>query len=134
MILSYHIKILQKTDSTIFLYCEPKAVARLQLNIAEKIVIVRKRLHETQEVFGARFNVKKLTVNQWEGGASTPTHARLALLKKLFQEVLGEEDESQFKTPAYQLLLPFDEPIKLDFCVSSHSADRFAVEIRRRVG
>jgi transcriptional regulator with XRE-family HTH domain len=110
-------------------------MAVLELTIAEKIVITRKRLEETQEIFGARFSVKKLTVNQWESGASTPTQQHLDRLKELFQVVLGEQDGSQLEIAAYQLLLPFDQPVNIDFHVAPHSAQgvRLAVEIRRKV-
>jgi hypothetical protein len=87
-------------------------------------------------VFGARFNVKKLTVSKWESGEFTPKHEHLALLNSLFQQVLGEEDDPNVETAAYQLLLPFDQSVNVDFRVSPHSAEsvRLAVAVRRRVG
>ena len=50
-------------------------MADLQLTTAEKIVITRKRLGETQEKFGGRFLVKKLTVAQWESGECDPNRS-----------------------------------------------------------
>jgi transcriptional regulator with XRE-family HTH domain len=109
-------------------------MAGLRLNTPEKIVVTRKRLGETQEKFGERFSVKKLTVTQWERGESDPTPEHLALLRALFQEVLGEEDESQFETAAYQLMLPFDEPVKIEFSLSPLGPERvrFGLEVRRK--
>lgn len=107
----------------------------LQLSMAEKIVLVRRRLGQTQEKFGERFNVKQLTVTHWEKGTFAPTGEHLAQMTRLFQDVLGEEDESQFETAAQQLLLPFDQPVKIEFHVSRLGPDRvrFGVQIRRRV-
>jgi transcriptional regulator with XRE-family HTH domain len=107
----------------------------IQLTIAERVVLVRRRLDETQEKFGLRFDVKKLTVNQWESGGSIPTQEHQVRLKKLFQEVLEEEDESEFESAAYQLLLPFDQPVRIDFRVSSATTDRVRVSVglRRKV-
>ena len=110
-------------------------MAGLRLTIAEKIAVSRRRLDETQEVFGTRFNVKKLTVSQWESGESAPKRKHLAVLNELFKQVLGEEDQSKVETAAYQLLLPFDQPVNIDFRVSPNTAEsvRLAVEIRRKV-
>jgi DNA-binding transcriptional regulator YiaG len=112
-------------------------MAGLQLKDAEKIAITRKRLGETQEVFAARFNVQALAVTKWESGETVPRNARhRAMLTQLFQSVLHEEDESQFETAAYQLQLPFDAPISIDFRVSPLNAERvrLGVQITRKVG
>jgi transcriptional regulator with XRE-family HTH domain len=111
-------------------------MAGLELTIAEKIALTRRRLGETQEAFADRFNVQPLAVNKWESGESTPRGERGAALNQLFQTVLHEGSESQMESAAYQLLLPFDEPVKIDLRISPHSSDRvrFAVEIRRRAG
>ncbi len=107
----------------------------VQLNIAEKIVLTRKRLRETQDKFGERFKVKKLTVHQWEVGAYEPAPEHLPLMRKLFLEILSDDD-SEFETSTQQLFLPFGAPVKIDFRISPHSADRvrFDVEVRRKVG
>lgn len=112
-----------------------REMAKVQLSIPEKIVIVRRRLGETQEKFGERFRVRKLTVNQWETDVATPKHEHLTILNGLFQRILGEEDESKIETAAYQLLLPFDQPVNIDLRMSPNTAEtlRVAVEIRRKV-
>jgi transcriptional regulator with XRE-family HTH domain len=110
-------------------------MAGVQLNTAEKIVLTRKRLGETQDEFGERFKVKKLTVHQWERGAYEPSAEHLPLMRKLFLEILTDDD-SEFETSTQQLFLPFGAPVKIDFRISPHSADRvrFDVEVRRKVG
>jgi transcriptional regulator with XRE-family HTH domain len=109
-------------------------MAGVKLTIAEKIALTRKRLRETQDKFGDRFKVKKLTVHQWEGGAYEPAPEHLPLMHKLFLEVL-KDDESEFETSTQQLFLPFGAPVKIDFRISPHSADRvrFDVEVRRKI-
>ncbi|MGO9316482.1 MAG: helix-turn-helix domain-containing protein [Terracidiphilus sp.] len=112
-------------------------MAGLQLTDAEKIAITRKRLGETQEAFAARFNVQALAVTEWEGGKTIPRNAQhRAMLTQLFQRVLHEEDESQFETVAYQLNLPFDEPVRIDFRVSplDKGRARLGVQIMRKAG
>lgn len=107
----------------------------MELSLPEKIVIVRKRLGETQETFGERFQVRKLTVNHWESGTATPKHEHLNLLNLLFRDVLGEEDESTVESATYQLILPFDKPVNIDVRLSPNRATnvRCAVQISRRV-
>ncbi len=108
----------------------------IQLTLAEKISITRKRLEDTQEEFGRRFNVKQLTVSQWEAGAS-PNQDNLALLNTLFQQVLGEDDEDKVETAIHQLLLPFDQPVNIDFRISPGTAEkavRCSLQIKRKVG
>jgi DNA-binding XRE family transcriptional regulator len=111
-------------------------MGNLDLKIAEKIVITRRRLAETQKTFGERFNVKKLTVNKWESGESVPDREHATQLTKLFQDVLGEEDDSKVEIDNVQRLLPFDEPVNLEFRLSPVSADkiRLNLEIKRKVG
>ena len=108
----------------------------LNLNTSEKIIVTRRRLKETQGKFAERFNVKKLTVSTWESGESLPDREHAAQLAKLFQQVLGEEDESKMETDNLQRLLPFDEPVNLEFRLSPASADkvRLSLEIRRKAG
>ena len=108
----------------------------LQLSDAEKIAITRKRLGETLKVFAARFNVQALAVTKWEGGAVPRNPQHRATLTQLFQSVLHEEDESQFETAAYQLQLPFNAPIRIDFRVSPFNAERvrLGVQITRKAG
>jgi transcriptional regulator with XRE-family HTH domain len=106
-----------------------------ELSYAEKIFLVRKRLGQTQEEFARRFNVQKLAVTQWESGGAEPRDERhRALLVQLFRDVLHEEDDSTFETAAYQLNLPFDEPIKVDFRVLPIGPGRvrLGVQIKRR--
>ncbi len=112
-------------------------MASLMLSMAEKIVITRKRLDETQKQFAARFNVEPLTIANWEKGKIEPrSDQHRALLSNLFMSVLQEEGESQFEIATYQLHLPFNEPVKIDFRVSPHSADRvrLGIEITRKAG
>ena len=49
-------------------------------------------------------------------------------------KVLEKEDESQVETASYQRLLPFDQPVKIDFRILPQSSDRlrFGVEIKRK--
>ena len=109
-------------------------MAGVLLTIAEKIALTRKRLEENQDTFGERFKVKKLTVHQWEDGVYEPSPEHLPLMHKLFLEVL-KDDESELETSTQQLFLPFGAPVKIDFRISPHSADRvrFDVEVRRKI-
>jgi transcriptional regulator with XRE-family HTH domain len=111
-------------------------MAGLQLTEAEKIAITRKRLDETLEEFATRFNVQALAVSKWEGGTVPRNAQHRAILTQLFQSVLQEEDESQYETAAYQLQLPFDAPIRIDFRVSPLNAERvrLGVQIMRKAG
>lgn len=112
-------------------------MAGLQLTFAEKIALTRKRLKETREAFAARFEVQALAVTKWENGESAPrSEEHRAKLIQLFRSVLREEDEAQFETAAYQLQLPFDEPVRIDFRVSPLSAGRVRLGVRvvRRAG
>jgi len=108
----------------------------VQLNLYEKIVILRRRLSETQESFGARFQVKPLTVNQWEKGVSIPAPEHLAALTVLFQNILNEEDEANIEIDTYQRLVLPNQPLKMELSVSPQGPDRvrLALEVRRRVG
>lgn len=130
---AYNIKV---WHATIFLYGILTSMAGPRLTVAEKIIIARKRIGETQEKFAERFHVKKLTVTQWERDESAPAPEHLIQLKALFQEFLEEDDEAQFDTAAYQLSLPFDEPVKIEFRISPLSPERvrFGLEVRRKVG
>jgi hypothetical protein len=106
------------------------------INLAEKILLARRRLHEEQPVFAARFKVKKLTVGDWERGKIQPNPDHLVMLKQIFKEVLPDLDDEQFESVTYQLFLPFDEPLKMDFRISPHTEDRvgFAVQVKRKAG
>ena len=106
-----------------------------QLTEAEKIALTRKRLGETREKFAARFSLQALAVTKWESGKASPKKAEhRAILERLFQEVLTVEDESTYGTAAYQLNLPFDAPVRIDFRVSPLDADRvrLGVEITQK--
>jgi len=105
------------------------------INLAEKILLARRRLHEEQPVFAARFQVKKLTVVDWEKGKQ-PNPDHLATLKQIFKQVLPDLDDEQFESVTYQLFLPFDEPVKLNFRISPHSEKDvgFAVQVKRKAG
>lgn len=107
-----------------------------RLSMAEKIIIARKRIGETQEKFAVRFHVKKLTVTQWERGESAPAPEHLTQLRALFQEFLEDDDEAQFEIATYQLSLPFDEPVKIEFRISPLNRERvrFGLEVRRKAG
>lgn len=100
------------------------------LAISEKIVITRRRLAETQATFATRFNVKKLTVVQWENGVSVPDREHAALLATLFQEVLKEEDPGQILTDNLQRLLPFNEPLKIELRFSPSSAEKVRLDLK----
>jgi transcriptional regulator with XRE-family HTH domain len=105
----------------------------LPISLAERILLTRRRLAEKQQVFGERFAVKPLTVNQWENG-TMPNPDHLAKLKQLFKDILGDEEDTPVESVTYQLLLPFDEPVKLDFRMSPHSTDKvnLTVQVKRK--
>jgi transcriptional regulator with XRE-family HTH domain len=112
-------------------------MAGFQLTEAEKIALTRKRLGETQGQFATRFNLQALAVTKWENGEASPKKSEhRAILTRLFETVLQEEDESQFETAAYQLNLPFDAPVRIDFRVSPLDTDRvrLGVQVMRKVG
>lgn len=107
----------------------------IQLTEAEKIALTRKRLGETQDTFAARFSLQALAVTKWENGEAHPKKAEhRAILARLFEDVLKEEDDSMYETAAYQLNLPFDAPVRIDFRISPLSADRvrFHAEVIRK--
>lgn len=107
----------------------------VRLSLSEKIVLLRRRLNQTQEGFGDRFQVKPLTVNQWEKGASIPAQEHLSVLTGLFQSILNEEDEANIETDTYERLLLTDQPVRMELSVSPRGPDRvrLALEIRRRI-
>lgn len=108
-----------------------------QLSDAEKIALTRKRLRETREIFAARFKVRALAVTKWENGEASPrSQQHRAILAQLFQSVLHEEDDSQFETVTYQLNLPFDQPVGIDFRVLPLGPDRvrLGVQVKRKAG
>ena len=106
-----------------------------QLSEAEKIALTRKRLGETRDAFAARFDLKALAVTKWENGDTSPKKAEhRAILARLFQENLKEADDSMYETAAYQLNLPFDAPVRIDFQISPLSEDRvrLGVQVTRK--
>ncbi len=107
---------------------------RQPITLAEKILIVRNRLGETQRVFGERFGVTRFAVKAWESGSFTPKPQHYAKLKQMFVQVFGDEDEDTYESVNYQLILPFADPVKLEFRVLPHSERnvRFTIEGKRR--
>jgi DNA-binding XRE family transcriptional regulator len=105
------------------------------INLAEKILLARRRLREEQPDFGKRFDVKRWMVNQWEKGKVIPKPEHLAKLTQLFKE-LFDDDEGQVESVTYQLFLPFDEPVKLDFRISPYSETKvgLAMQVKRKAG
>ena len=98
-------------------------------NLAERIKRHRRNLGESQEQFGARFGVRRLTVASWETGTlPNSTH-----LPKLTQQLNNEED-AQGEGVTYQLQLPFAQPINLEVKVSPQKADtiHFEVQFKRK--
>ena len=104
------------------------------INLAEKILLARLRLGEDQAAFAKRFKVKRLAVGEWERGTNLPGGERLAQLTQIFRDVLPDLEEGRFESVSYQLFLPFDEPVKLDFRITPHGEDRvgFAVQVKRK--
>lgn len=102
--------------------------------LAERIFLARRRLGENQTVFGTRFNVKRLSVNKWEDG-TVPSREHLVQLQRLFKDLFDDETRLHNQEPAYQMLLPFDQPVNLEFRISPHSAQEVSLEvqIRRKV-
>jgi len=100
--------------------------------LRKNLALTRRRLREEQPEFGKRFKVKRWMVNQWEKGKVQPKPEHLTKLTQLFKEVF--DDEGQFESVTYQLLLPFDEPVKLDFRISPHNETKvgFAVQVKRK--
>jgi len=111
-------------------------MAGAPISLAEKILLARRRLGEEQRVFAARFSVKKGAVGQWESGIMQPKPEHHTQLAQIFRDVLPDLDEERFESVIYQLFLPFDEPVKMDFRISPHSEDRvgFAVQVKRKAG
>jgi DNA-binding XRE family transcriptional regulator len=110
-------------------------VAKQPITLAEKIYIARNRLGEDQDQFGKRFDVTRFAVIDWEKGTTKPRRPEhKAKLKQIFTEMFGDEDEDSYESVAYQLVLPFDDPVKLEFRVlpQSETSVRFSVEARRR--
>ena len=89
------------------------------LTLAEKILVSRNRLGEDQKTFGKRFGVSRYAVKDWERGATQPRH--LEKLREIFAQMLGDEDEESHESVEYQLILPFDEALKLELRVQPQS-------------
>jgi transcriptional regulator with XRE-family HTH domain len=58
--------------------------------LAENIQVVRKWLRDSQETFGARFNVVRSTVAKWEAGESQPPVEVLLTLQDLTGKTVAE--------------------------------------------
>lgn len=101
------------------------------ISLAEKIKRHRQSLGESQERFGERFGVQRLTVGNWERG-TTPNGKHLTALNRQ----LDGQAEEQGESLTYQLLLPFDRPINLELRVSPQRADtiHLEVQLKRNVG
>jgi len=61
-------------------------------DIAELIVMLRKRLGLTQEQLAARLGVNCLTVSRWENRRSRPSPIALKLIKAALEQTEGAED------------------------------------------
>jgi len=61
-------------------------------DIAELIVLLRKRLGLTQEQLAARLGVNCLTVSRWENRRSRPSPIALKLIRTAVEQLNGAED------------------------------------------
>jgi DNA-binding XRE family transcriptional regulator len=93
--------------------------------LAQKIRSHRRRSGESQENFGKRFGVRRLTVINWEKGVRPSSRH----LPQVIEELNAEEDVRSEEL-TYQLLLPFDQPIHLDLKVLPQTADTIHFEVR----
>ena len=83
------------------------------LTLAEKILLARHRLKEDQKAFGNRFGVSRYAVKDWERDATKPTR-HLDKLREIFAQMLGDDEQGDYESVAYQLVLPFEEPLRLE--------------------
>jgi DNA-binding XRE family transcriptional regulator len=99
-------------------------------DLPQRIKHYRRNLGESQETFGKRFGVKRLTVTNWEKGTQPNSNHRPQLIQLL------SDKGAQGEGTTYQLLLPFDQAINLEVRVSAQKADtiHFEVQLRRKVG
>jgi transcriptional regulator with XRE-family HTH domain len=95
--------------------------------LGQRIRRCRRTLGENQEVFGARFGVKRLTVINWESGTQ-PNGSHLPTLTQLLKEEEAKQTHTESRT--YQLQLPFDQPINLELRVFPQRADTIHVEVQ----
>lgn len=106
----------------------------MQVNLGElpvRIRAFRKARKESQEEFGRRFEVTRLTVINWEKGTrpNRDHHERLVRL-------LGEVDEEKRTDGGFQLRLPFDAPVDLALRISPQQENsiHFDIQVIRKVG
>jgi DNA-binding XRE family transcriptional regulator len=104
------------------------------LSFSEKTLIARTRLGENQEAFGNRLGVTRFAVAGWEDGTTKPQTEARSKLKQLFVEMFGDEEDAMYESVAYQLFLPFDDPVKVEFRImpQSEKGVRLGVEAKRR--
>jgi transcriptional regulator with XRE-family HTH domain len=104
-------------------------------NLGQKVRHYRRSLGESQEKFGARFGVTRLTVSSWEKGTK-PNSDHLPMLT----EQLKDGEEALGEGVTCQLRLPFESPVDFEvkvspLKVSPQKADtiHFEVQITRKV-
>jgi transcriptional regulator with XRE-family HTH domain len=100
-------------------------------DLPQRIKRYRRSRGESQETFGKRFGVQRLTVTNWEKGTQPNSNHRPQLI-----QLLGDKEEAEGEGTTYQFLLPFDQPINLELRVSAQKADtiHFEARLRRKVG
>jgi len=108
-------------------------VEKKPLTFSEKILLARNRLKEGQKAFGERFGVSRFAVKDWEKGKEPSIDHRTKLLP-LISQMLGEEGGDVFEKVAYQLVLPFNEPVQVEFRIlpKSETSVGFAIEAKKR--
>lgn len=86
---------------------------------AAEILALRRRLNVSQTIFGALLNVSYKTVQSWEQGERTPSHAALRLL-----QVASESPDSVFRAGGLN-------PVELDRTSEGGTKSRVANKARK---
>ncbi|MGP0073619.1 MAG: helix-turn-helix domain-containing protein [Bryobacteraceae bacterium] len=107
----------------------------IELSLAERILLTRFRIGESQLEFARRLNVSDQTVRDWEHG-QRPGRNSMNRLSELFAEHLRETEapetviqQEEPEEPAIQLDLPF-EPVNVALKIGPRTADTLHVEVR----
>ena len=106
----------------------------IELSLAERILLTRFRIGETQLQFARRLNVSDQTIRDWESG-QRPGRNSMNRLSNLFAEYLRETEVPETveavvdESPAIQLHLAFD-PVDVAVRIGPRTADTLHVEVR----
>ena len=94
-------------------------------NLGKRIRRYRRSLGESQETFGLRFNVKRLTVINWEKG-SQPNSTHLQQIMASLESAEAQHSNES----AHQFELPFDQPFELAVRMSAQVSHTIHFEVR----